>query len=286
MDYIRLNKRKILNEFVKDYPKYKDTVLDVVISPVQYFIVDENKKQVSDSFYADKDKEFSTKPLCFGYARVSTKIQATDGNSLESQEQQLTDAGASIIYKDAFTGTKSERPELDKLKDQLIPGDKVIVTKLDRLARSTEDGLALIKEWNANNITVHVLNMGCIDNTPTGRLILTVMLAFAEFERDMILERTQEGRAIARLNPDYKEGRKKKYTKQQIEHAMELLKTNSYMQVSNMTGISKSTLIRERKIRDYDDSKGMSPLILELKNDGYSDTEILDGIVENYKNEK
>lgn len=183
----------------------------------------------------------------YGYARVSTKLQATDGNSLESQELQLKDAGATTIFKDAFTGTKSDRPELDKLKSKLAPGDKIIVTKLDRLARSTEDGLALIKEWNANNITVHVLNMGCIDNTPTGKLILTVMLAFAEFERDMIFERTQEGRARARLNPEYKEGRHKKYSKAQIQHALDLLNTNSYRQVELLTGISKSTLIRAKK---------------------------------------
>lgn len=187
--------------------------------------------------------------MVYGYARVSTKLQAADGNSLESQERQLRDAGAAELYKDTFTGTKADRPELDKLKKVLQPGDKVIVTKLDRLARSTEDGLTLIKEWNARNITVHVLNMGCIDDTPTGRLILTVMLAFAEFERDMIVERTQEGRAIARQNPGYKEGRKKKFTREQIEHALELLENHSYYQVERLTGISKSTLIREKKNR-------------------------------------
>ena len=129
----------------------------------------------------------------------------------------------------------------------MTSGDKVIVTKLDRLARSTEDGLALIKEWNGNQISVHVLNMGCIDNTPTGKLILTVMLAFAEFERDMIVERTREGRAIARLNPEYRDGRKKKYSRIQINHALELLETHSYKQVESLTGISKSTLIRAKK---------------------------------------
>lgn len=188
--------------------------------------------------------------MVYGYSRVSTKLQATDGNSLESQEMQLRDAGASIIYKDAFSGTKAERPELDKLKSILAPGDKVIVTKLDRLARSTEDGLELIKLWMENGISIHVLNMGLIDNTPTGRLILTVLLAFAEFERDMIIERTQEGRAIARANADstgYKEGRKKKFTKRQIDHALELLETHSYNQVAEMLGISKSTLIRAKR---------------------------------------
>lgn len=185
--------------------------------------------------------------MVYGYARVSTKLQATDGNSLEAQEHQLRDAGASVIYKDSFTGTKSARPEFDKLKEKLVEGDKIVVTKLDRLARSTEDGLAMIKEWNANNITVNVLNMGCIDNTPTGKLILTVMLAFAEFERDMIYERTQEGRAIARQNPEYKEGRKKKYSEKRINSALKLLETHSYRQVEEMTDISKSTLIRAKK---------------------------------------
>ena len=185
--------------------------------------------------------------MIYGYARVSTRLQATDGNSLESQERQLREAGASQIYQDAFTGTKSQRPGLDDLKRRLTSGDKVIVTKLDRLARSTEDGLALIKEWNGNQISVHVLNMGCIDNTPTGKLILTGMLAFAEFERDMIVERTREGRAIARLNPEYRDGRKKKYSRIQINHALELLETHSYKQVESLTGISKSTLIRAKK---------------------------------------
>ena len=185
--------------------------------------------------------------MIYGYARVSTKLQASDGNSLESQEMQLCDAGATIIYKDTFTGTKAERPELDKLKSILQSGDKVVVTKLDRLARSTEDGLELIKSWMENGISIHVLNMGLIDNTPTGRLIMTVLLAFAEFERDMIVERTQEGRAIARQNPEYRDGRKKKFTKQQMAHALKLLDDNSYKQVEAMTGISKSTLIRAKK---------------------------------------
>lgn len=182
--------------------------------------------------------------MIYGYARVSTKLQASDGNSLEAQALQLKQAGASKIYKDAFTGTKAARPELDKLKEVLRKGDRIIVTKLDRLARSTEDGLNLVKHWHEQGISIHVLNMGLIDSTPSGKLILTVMLAFAEFERDMICERTQEGRAIARLDPEYKEGRKKKFTRQQIAHALDLLENNSYTQVVKMTGISKSTLIR------------------------------------------
>jgi DNA invertase Pin-like site-specific DNA recombinase len=93
--------------------------------------------------------------------------------------------------------------------------------------------------------------MGVINNTPTGKLILTVMLAFAEFERNMILERTQEGRAIARQQPNYKEGRKKKYTPERISAALEMLNTYSYKQVEVRTGISKSTLIRAKREQNY-----------------------------------
>lgn len=185
-----------------------------------------------------------------GYARVSTKLQETDGNSLEAQEEQLRAAGAVEIYRDTFTGTKAERPELERLKRKLVAGDKVIVTKLDRLARSTEDGLSLIKGWTEQGISIHVLNMGLIDHTPTGKLILTVMLAFAEFERDMIVERTQEGRVLARRDPNYKEGRKKKFTRAQMEHALNLLDTHSYKQVEALTGISKSTLIRAKREKE------------------------------------
>ena len=97
-----------------------------------------------------------------------------------------------------------------------------------------------------NSITVHVLNMGLMDNTPTGKLIRNIMLAFAEFERDMIVERTSEGKAIAKQNPDFREGRPNKYSKAQISHALDLLQKYSYKQVEEMTGISKSTLLRKK----------------------------------------
>lgn len=90
--------------------------------------------------------------------------------------------------------------------------------------------------------------MGLIENTLTGNLILTVMLAFAEYDRGMIVERTQTGKAIARQNPNYREGRPKKYLSTQINHALQLLESGqSYGQVEKMTGISKSTLVRAKK---------------------------------------
>lgn len=173
-------------------------------------------------------------------------MQAKDGNSLEVQEQLLKENGAQKIYSDAFTGTKAHRPELDKLLAVLQTGDKLVVTKLDRIARSASQGIELVQTLLDKGITVHVLNMGLLDNTPTGKLIRNIMLAFAEFERDMIIERTQEGKAIARRQPDFREGRPRLYNRKQIQHALDLLQDHSYRQVTELTGISKSTLIRAK----------------------------------------
>ena len=117
--------------------------------------------------------------MVYGYARVSTKGQAKDGNSLEGQETELREAGAEIIFSDAFTGTKAHRPELDKLLSQIQEGDKLIVTKLDRIARSVTQGIELVNALIEKGVIVHILNMGIMDNTPTGKLIRTIMLAFA-----------------------------------------------------------------------------------------------------------
>lgn len=185
--------------------------------------------------------------MIYGYARVSTKGQAKDGNSLEAQEKALRENGAVEIYADAFTGTKAHRPELDKLLEVINDGDKLIVTKLDRIARSATQGIELVNTLLSRGVTVHILNMGIMDNTPTGKLIRTIMLAFAEFERDMIVERTQEGKAIAKQNPDFTEGRPKKFNQKQVNHALELLESHSYKEVEQLTGISKSTLIRARR---------------------------------------
>lgn len=177
-----------------------------------------------------------------GYARVSTKLQEREGNSLEAQEQQLKAAGARIVFTESFTGATLDRPQLNELKKALEAGDTLMITKLDRLARSASQGIAFIEGLLSHGISVHVLNMGLMDNTPTGKLIRSILLAFAEFERDMIVERSQEGR---RLSGHYG-GRPKKYKQEQLEHAMLLLETNSYKQVSTMTGISVSTLYRTK----------------------------------------
>lgn len=148
--------------------------------------------------------------MIYGYARVSTKGQARDGNSLEVQTTLLKEAGAQKVFYDSYTGTTTDRPEFDKLKSVLEKGDKLLVTKLDRFARSASQGSVLIESLIERGVTVHVLNIGVMDNTPTGKLIRNVMFSFAEFERDMIVERTQEGKAIAREKGVRVDGRPEK----------------------------------------------------------------------------
>lgn len=186
----------------------------------------------------------------YGYARVSTRGQARDGNSLEIQHEQLKEAGAEKIFSDEFTGKSVDRPEFQKLLNVIQPGDTLIVTKLDRFARTISKASELITQLIDDGVAVHVLNLGVLDNSSVSTLFRNVLLSFAQFERDMIVERTQEGRAVARLKEGYREGRKKKYTEKQLNHAMELLKEHSYKQVSEMTSISKSTLIREMRARN------------------------------------
>jgi DNA invertase Pin-like site-specific DNA recombinase len=178
----------------------------------------------------------------YGYARVSTISQ-----DLEAQLQALKNEGCEVIYSEKFTGTKADRPQFKEVLAKLEVGDTLVVTKLDRFARSTVDAINTVKGLFERGVKVHVLNMGLIEDTPTGKLILTIMSGFAEFERDMIVERTQEGKAIAKQRDDFREGRPNKFSKKQVEHALGLLTTHSYTQVEEITGISKSTLIRAKR---------------------------------------
>lgn len=191
--------------------------------------------------------------MVYGYARVSTIGQGKNGNSLQEQHDRLVEAGAQEVVSDVCTGTKMHRPELEKLLARLQSGDKLIVTKLDRFARTAIEGGQTVRDLHDRGVTIQILNMGLADNTPMGKLMVTMLLAFAEFERDMIVERTQAGKAAAREKAkaegrEWKEGRKKRYMPDQIHHAMQLLNDGySYTRVEAMTGISKSTLIREKR---------------------------------------
>ena len=186
--------------------------------------------------------------MVYGYARVSTKGQAREGNSLEAQMDLLKGAGAERIFTDSFTGTKMDRPEFIKLRGLLKEGDTLIVSKLDRFARSVGQASDLITELIDQEVKVNVLNLGILSNDSVSTLMRNVLLSFAQFERDMIIERTQEGKAIAKLDPNFREGRPPLYSREQKQHALELLEEGrTFRQVEKLTGISKPTLVRYRQ---------------------------------------
>lgn len=185
--------------------------------------------------------------MIYGYTRVSTKTQL-EGNGLKAQAKEILEKyEGEKILEEQFTGTKTDRPVLNKLMEELKEGDTLVVTKLDRLARNTVEGIQIIESLFAKGVAVHVLNVGLLENTTMGKFFLTTLLAVAEMERNIIIERTQAGKEVAKQDPNFKEGRPKKFSKKQISHALELLETNSYKQVEEITGISKSTLIRAKK---------------------------------------
>ncbi len=185
--------------------------------------------------------------MVIGYARVSSKGQQ-DNNSFEQQEQEIkVRYNDAEMYYEQFTGTTTHRPILDDVIGKLHEHDTLVVTKLDRLARTTTEGIDLIQSLFNNGIAVHVLNVGLLENTSMGKFFITTLLAVAELERNQIVERTQGGKIIAKQDPNYKEGRPKIYSKKQIAHALKLLDTKTYRQVEELTGISKSTLIRAKR---------------------------------------
>lgn len=146
----------------------------------------------------------------YGYARVSTKGQDSYGNGLDVQLETLKERKCDYIYQETITGTKRDRPELQRMLSEIEKGDIVIVTKLDRIARSAKDGLIVIDEILERGASVEIMNMGKFDNTSLGKLTRTILLAFAEFERDIIVERTTAGKRYAREhNPNYREGKKR-----------------------------------------------------------------------------
>lgn len=192
--------------------------------------------------------------MIYGYTRISSKSQI-DNNSLEQQEKEIKSKyNDVIIIREQYSGTTVNRPKLQELISKLKANDILVVAKLDRLARNVEEGIHLIKELFNKKISVHVLNVGLLENTSMGQFFITTLLAVAEMERNMIIERTQNGKAIAKLNPDFREGRPKKFNKQQLDNALSMLTINggtlSYNQVADLLKISKSTLIREQKLRN------------------------------------
>lgn len=179
----------------------------------------------------------------YGYGRVSSLGQQLTGNSLEEQEKTLREAGAAEVVLECYTGTTVERPKFTPLLNKLKAGDTLFVTKLDRFARAADAG-KLIEELINRGVTVNILNFGVANNSPTGKLMLNIIFSFAQYERDMIWERTQEGKMAARAkNPDYKEGRKALEIPEEFEYYRLRVGTGeiTVTKACEELGISRST---------------------------------------------
>ena len=175
-----------------------------------------------------------------GYARVSS-----DGQTLDAQLASLKAAGATKIYSEKVSGAKTDRRQLANAIAALGPGDVLLVTRLDRLARSTRDllnVLAMVSDWNAG---FRSLADPMIDTTsPHGKLILAVLGALAEFERSMILARTSEGRKRAQ-DRGVRFGRKPKLSAFQVSEALSRRANGeSLVDIGRSYGVSHSTISR------------------------------------------
>ena len=129
----------------------------------------------------------------FGYARVSTQTQSTD-----NQEQLLIEHGCDKVFVEKYTGTKSDRPQLNELRAQLRHGDTVVVTKLDRLGRSTKNLLQIVSDFKEIKVNLVVTQQNIDTTTIEGRLFFTLISAFAQFEAEIISARTKDGLAAAK----------------------------------------------------------------------------------------
>lgn len=189
-----------------------------------------------------------------GYARVSTKSQL-ENNSLEIQERELLAKGCEKVLKEQYTGKTVDRPIFNKVVKELKEGDVLVVTKLDRFARTTLEGMNLMQSLLDRGIAVEILNFGNIQGgfNSSNKLMFQIFLAFAEYERDMIIERCSSGKERAKEDPDFKEGRPRKFSKKMIDHACSMLQIcggdKSYREVEELTRISSRTLMREVKKR-------------------------------------
>lgn len=179
------------------------------------------------------------KNYVFGYARVSRDTQ-----NLDRQIDALKRYGVDKIYNEKMTGTRKDRPELSKLLDRITEGDTIVIESLSRLGRSTKDLIELTELFQIKGVNLVSLKESIDTNTSTGKLLFTLMSAIAQFERDVIADRTREGLQAARARG--RKGGRPKINVNDIRKAVKLYKTMQYTikEIEEFTGVKKSTLYR------------------------------------------
>jgi len=176
----------------------------------------------------------------YGYARVST-----DGQSLASQDAELHAAGCAKVYAEKISGARSDRPELAKALKRLTVGDVLIVTRLDRLARSTRDLLNILDDIAKRGAGFKSLHDAWADTTSAhGRLMVTILAGLAEFERELILARTSDGRTRAKAR-GIRFGRPAALTVHQRQEALQRLANGeAQADVARTFNVSQATISR------------------------------------------
>lgn len=176
--------------------------------------------------------------MLIGYARVSTEDQ-----SLALQHDALRTAGCERVFDDKISGAKSERPGLIKALEQLRDGDTLVVWRLDRMGRSLKDLIARAEELKEMGVGLKSLQESIDTTSSGGQLIFHMFGALAEFERNLIRERTQAGLTAARAR-GRKGGRKKVLDRKKRSHAVQLYHSRKHTipEICNLMGISRATL--------------------------------------------
>lgn len=182
------------------------------------------------------------KNFTFGYARVSTEQQC-----LDRQLDMLEKYGVDKIYNEKMTGTKRNRPELEKLMERLTEGDTVVVESLSRLGRSTKDLIWLMETFNSKGVNLVSLKESIDTTSSTGKLLFTLMSALAQFERDVLADRTREGLAAAKARG--RKGGRPPANSESVKMAVKLYRTGEYTakEIYELTGVRKTTLYKNLK---------------------------------------
>lgn len=177
--------------------------------------------------------------MVYGYARVSCMDQ-----NLDRQKDALRAHGVDMMFCEKMSGTKKNRPELDAMLSKLKPGDTVVIESLSRLGRSVKNLCDLMEHFENNKIRVVSLKETLDTTSPTGKLLFTVLASLAEFERNVLAQRTQEGLSAARARG--RVGGRPKADTNAIKKALALYQTGQYSvkEIKELTGVSKSTLYR------------------------------------------
>ena len=180
--------------------------------------------------------------MIYGYARVSTADQ-----NLDRQTDALKNYKVDKIFCEKISGTKKNRPELDKLLSEVGSGDTIVIESLSRLGRSVKNLAELMEFFNENNIRLVSLKETIDTTSSTGRLLFTIISSLSQFERDVLAERTSEGLKAARARGRF--GGRPKTANEKLNKAIALYKTKEYTitEITELTGVSKSTLYRSVK---------------------------------------